>query len=257
MTTQEYRKAEGVNFSSLKYLLKSPAHYQAELNAKREETAAMLIGTLTHSVSLEGHEIDSIATVKPEGMNLATKDGKEWKAKALEHGLPIISTEDAIHIVNMAQSIRQNPHAAHVLSKCQERETPMFTTLHGVPCKALIDAHGTDGVEWCIVDLKTTDDASPDAFSRKVASLHYDLQAAFYSAVLGRVHQTEARPYWLWLAVEKTPPYACAVYDSTEWNDSGDDKMERVLRDWKQCTDSGKWPMPYQGINKLPKPSWT
>ena len=256
MTTAEYRQHSACNFSSLKALLTSPAHYQAAINHKMEETAAMLLGTLTHAVALEDKEIDAVCTVKPEGLNLATKEGKEWKAKASEHGLPIISTDDAIHIVNMAQSIRQNPHAAQILAQSPERETPLFSHIQGVPCKCLIDAHGTDGVAWWIADLKTTDDASPEAFARKVANYHYDLQAELYSAILSRHHQIESRPYWLWIAVEKTAPYTCAVYNANEWRESGDAKLDQVLQSWKECTASGEWPQPWQGINQLPKPKW-
>ena len=254
MTVSEYRAHPACNFSSLKHLLKSPAHYQAALNAPREETPAMLLGTLTHAVALEGKNLAEIAAIKHEGMNLATKEGKEWKANHLH--LPIISHQDVEAIYYMALSIRRNPHAQHVLNQCQHRETPMLATVHGVDCKALLDAHGTDGKEWCIVDLKTTDDASPDAFARKVANLHYDFQAAFYSAILSRAEQLEERPYWLWIAVEKTAPYTCAVYSATQWQDSGDEKMERVLQYWKECTARNDWPQPYAGINELPKPRW-
>lgn len=255
MTLTEYRAHPACNFSSLKYLLKSPAHYQAALNEPRTETPAMLLGTLTHSVALEGKELRDIATIKPTGMRLNTKDGKAW-LESQNPNLLVIGEDEAMDIAGMAASIQANPHARHALSQCQHRETPVLSTIHGVDCKALLDAHGTDGVEWCIVDLKTTDDASPEAFARKVANLHYDMQAALYCAALSRAEQIESRPYWLWIAVEKTPPYACAVYSDTQWIESGELKMERVLQSWRECTESGEWPMPWQGINELPKPSW-
>jgi len=81
-------------------------------------------------------------------------------------------------------------------------------------------------------------------------------QAALYSAILANANQIETRPYWLWIAVEKSPPYASAVYSATQWQDIGEEKLERVLRDWKECTAVGEWPMPYQGITELPKPKW-
>ena len=254
MTTEEYRAHPACNFSSLKALLKSPAHYQAALQNQVEETVAMRLGTLVHGVVLEGHDLNAIAAIKPEGLSMATKDGKAWKEAAGE--LPIISLQDACDIEGMSASILANPHAAHILNISPERETPLFSTLQGVPCKALLDAHGTDGEEWWIVDLKTTDDASPDAFARKVANFHYDLQAELYNAILSRHHQIENRPYWLWIAVEKTPPYTCAVYNANEWRQSGEEKLDRVLQSWKECTEKNEWPQPWQGINSLPKPKW-
>lgn len=256
MTTQEYRSADSVNFSSLKSILDSPAHYIAAITKKREETKAMLLGTLTHSCVLEGKMLNEIAAIKPDGLSLATKDGKEWKAFHEERKLPIISDQEAEDISGMVASIRLNPHAAAMLNACFHRETPVFSNLRGVNCKCLIDAHGTDGKDWVICDLKTTDDASPDAFSRKVANYHYDMQAAMYCDILARQNQAEEQPQWFWLAVEKTAPYTSVVYSSNEWMQSGADKLEKALEIYKECKRAGQWPQPYSGINELPKPKW-
>lgn len=255
MNTKEYRAHKAVNYSSLKHILKSPAHYKAELEKPREETPAMLLGSLTHSVILESKMLSMIASVKPEGLSLATKEGKEWK---YAHGHnPIISEKDAESILGMAASVRSNPHAVAMLKGCNMRETPIMANLRGVDCKCLIDAHGTsDGSEWVICDLKTTDDASPEAFARKVANFDYDMQKAFYSQCLAQLHQIETPPFWYWIVVEKTAPYTCAVYSSEEWEDSGNLKLERALELYKECAERNEWPQPYAGITKLERPRW-
>lgn len=255
MTLSEYRAHPACNFSSLKHLLVSPAHYQAALNEKRKPTRDMIIGTLVHSVVLEGKGLQEVAAIKRDGLRMDSKEGKAFE-ESVAKGKEIISLQEALQISGMAKSIFGNPHAAHMLGQCQHRETPILANVLGVECKALTDAHGTDGEEWWIFDLKTTDDVSPDAFGRKVASLHYDMQASLYQAVLSQREQIETRPFFAWIAVEKTAPFTCAVYSAAEWETSGDEKMERVLRDWKECTESGEWPQPWQGINILPKPRW-
>ncbi len=254
MTTKEYRTADAVNFSTLKHILTSPAHYRAALEEKREETRAMLLGTLTHAVALEGRKLGDITAIKPEGLNLATKEGKEWKATV--GSLPIISEQEEADINLMALSVQSNIHAAAMLRACQQRETPLFAIMRGVGCKALLDAHGTDGVDWVIADLKTTDDASPEAFARKVANLNYDMQAAFYCQVLAASQQIETEPTFFWIAVEKTAPYTAVVYRSDEWMESGNRKVETALERLKECRASGKWPQPWQGLQTLPKPKW-
>jgi exodeoxyribonuclease VIII len=120
----------------------------------------------------------------------------------------------------------------------------------------LIDAAGTDGVDWVICDLKTTDDASPEAFARKVANYHYDMQAAHYKALLAAHHQIETEPSFYWIVVEKAAPFTCAVYDSSDWITSGEDKLERALENLKECRKSNIWPKPHAGINLLIRPSW-
>jgi hypothetical protein len=254
MTTAKYRAADAVNFSSLKHILTSPAHYRAELEAERKETPAMLLGTMTHSVILEGMPLSKVCAIKPPDMSLATKEGKAWKAE--QAGKPIISDADADAIVGMAQSVASNPHAMAMLKACPNREQPMFANLRGVECKALIDAYGTDGHDYVLCDLKTTDDASPDAFMRKVASLHYDMQAAFYAEVLAQNYQIENPPHFYWLAVEKAPPYTCAVYSAIEWMEHGEEKVRSALETLKECRASGEWPQPWQGINILQRPAW-
>jgi ATP-dependent exoDNAse (exonuclease V) beta subunit len=254
MNLTEYRAHPAVNFSTLKSILESPAHYQAALAEPSKETPAMLMGSLVHECILEGKRLDAIAAERPIGINLATKEGKAWKDE--NKGRPIISFDDAQAIRWMKIAVAENPHASSMLEACQHRETPIRATIRNVECKGLIDAAGTDGVDWVILDLKTTDDASPEAFARKVANYHYDMQAAMYKALLATHHQIETEPTFYWLVVEKTAPFTCAVYDSSDWITSGEDKLERALETLKDCRKSNFWPKPHQGINLLIRPSW-
>ena len=76
-----YRKEPGVNQSSLKKILDSPAHYQAALKNKLIPTPAMKIGTAAHCLVLDGEKAFDAAYVRqPDNIKLTTKEGKEWKA---------------------------------------------------------------------------------------------------------------------------------------------------------------------------------
>jgi hypothetical protein len=255
MSVKEYRQDRAVNFSSLKHILKSPAHYKAALAQPAKETPAMILGTLAHSIILERKEIHQVAAIKPEGLNLATREGKAWKESAGD--LPIISLEDAANLEGMANAIIENPHAMALLGACPSRETPIKATMRGVDCKALLDAHGSGDEQWVIADLKTTDDATNDAFARMVANYDYDMQAVFYADILAAFHGLETRPLFYWIAIEKTAPYTCRVYDSSDWLVSGEAKVEKALELYKECQQSGKWPHPKDdGINLLIRPAW-
>jgi hypothetical protein len=191
--------------------------------------------------------------IKPAGMSFASKEGKAWRDAQT---LPILRAEDADGIPRMAQAIADNPNAAHILGSCQHRETPLIGSIMGVPCKALLDCHGTDGKEWVICDLKTCQDASPQGFAKDVHNRHYDLQAAWYSALLANVEGFSEPPFWVWLAVEKTAPFVNVVYTAEQWDQSGQDKLCKVLDLYKQCAESGEWPMPFRGMHSLPKEPW-
>lgn len=253
MTVSEYRAHPALNFSLAKHLLKSPAHFKAAMDDDQEETDAMRIGTLAHAMILEGKDLRDLYAIKPAGMSFATKEGKAWRdAQTLE----ILKEEDANMIPKAAKAIAENPHAAHILKQCQHRETPIIGTIMGVPCKALLDCHGTDGKEWVIMDLKTAMDASERKFGATVADRDYDLQCAWYSTLLANVEGIEEPPFWVWLAVEKSAPFVNEIYTAADWIESGMRKMEIVLDRFKECTESGKWPMPYRGITKLERPRW-
>lgn len=253
MNVAEYRAHPALNFSLAKHLLDSPAHFKAAQDEEREETDAMRIGTLAHAMILEGKDLRDLYAIKPEGMSFATKEGKAWKA---EQTLPILKEEDANMIPRAAQAIADHPEAAAVLAGCQWREKAIVGTMYGVECKALLDVCGTNGVQWVIADLKTCQDASPRSFAKDVANRHYDLQAVWYSTLLGIVEQLEIQPYWIWLALEKSAPFVNAVYTAESWIESGTSKLHKVLEIYRECTASDQWPMPFRGITKLERPVW-
>jgi len=253
MTVTEYRAHPALNFSLAKHLLKSPAHFKAAQDEEREETDAMRIGTLAHAMILEGKDLRDLYAIKPAGMSFATKEGKAWRDAQT---LGILKEEDANMLPKAAQAIAENPHAAALLKGCQHREMAIIGSMMGVECKALLDVCGTDGVAWVIGDLKTCQDASPKAFAKDVFNRDYDLQKVWYSTLLSNIEGLETEPYWNWLAIEKTAPFVNAVYTGDDFTESGMRKLEIVLDRFKECTESGKWPMPYRGINKLERPSW-
>jgi exodeoxyribonuclease VIII len=78
---QEYRRNPAHAQSHVKHILKSPAHYQAALKQAWSPTLTMHVGSAVHCLVLEGQrEFDSRFVLKPEGLSLTTKAGKEWKA---------------------------------------------------------------------------------------------------------------------------------------------------------------------------------
>ena len=244
MTREEYDALPGANFSTLKYLLLSGAHYKAALAQKEEETAEdklrFAVGTLTHAMVLEGKNLLSLYAVKPEGMSFATKEGKAWRA---EQTLPILDSESAIKIPRMAEAVAANPLARNIILRCPNREFPLQAEIDGVLCKGLLDLHGRDkaGI-FTIPDYKTTTDAQDFAFRHKVQfQFHYDLQSELYKALARECDQGDCEP--LWIVQETNPPYEVMVYSpSNDLRVSGQDKLQTVLSRYREYEASGKWP---------------
>lgn len=256
MTTEEYRNHPALNFSSAKHALKSPAEYIAKAGNKTEPTKSMVIGTTLHEVVLEGANFDDVVCVKPEGLSLTTKEGREWKGSA---GKPIISSEDAAAIYSMESRINMHEEAQDILRLCNKRETPLFGRFRGEEIKGMVDAHGYLPALWQLIvcDIKTTDDPSPRAFEKTVIERDYDMQAAWYVELLDQNTEEDIDDiYFYWIAVQNKPPYSCVVYDASEFLETGKRKMERAIDTITECRRTGKWPHPHPGINTLRPPIW-
>jgi exodeoxyribonuclease VIII len=113
-----------------------------------------------------------------------------------------------------------------------------------VDCRAMLDWL-RDDLET-IDDLKTTSDASPRGFQRKVWSLRYDIQAAFYlravAAWLGDMsHPIKSR--FRWVAVETEYPYLVTVHEmSKSALDNADARVDEAIGIWRRCLEENDWP---------------
>lgn len=253
LAEETYRAATGVNVSSLKAMGKSPAHYLAQLTQpKSEPTPAMVFGTLLHRAALEPHKLAGSFAVKPEGMNFTTKNGKEWRDAQT---LPIITQEQNEALEGAAKSVAAHPAAALILEganrevsifkrRFSDREDSML--LKGRLDIVGVDSHGST----VIADIKTTEDASPDGFAKSIASFGYAQQAAFYMDLLDA-------SFFVFIAVEKTAPYAVGVYCLDEESIAlGREKNNRQLNLLDACLESGIWPAYSLEIETITLPRW-
>lgn len=101
---------------------------------------------------------------------------------------------------------RQAP-VSHWLSTGRKELSIYWRDASGAPWKARPDCF-TDEI---VLDLKTTSDCRPDAFSRTRERFNYDLQAAHYVDAVTRL--TGNRPRFAFLAIELNAPYAVWVHE--------------------------------------------
>jgi len=105
-----------------------------------------------------------------------------------------------------------------------------------------------------VVDIKTTDDARPEAFSRAIHRFRYHVQAAFY---IDACNAAKAKVFrFVFVVVERTPPFACAVYEITESAiDQGRREYLADLALYDKCARTRRWPA-YPGLRLISLPSW-
>lgn len=253
----DYRREEGVNQSSLKKILESPAHYQAALKHKLIPTPAMEIGTALHCRVLDGATaFDRQYVKKPDGLSLATKEGKEWKAslgkkKPLSEG----GKDDAWGSVQgMTDSLSQlayfDPTQADYI---KHNEVSVYWDWEGVRCKARLDRVCLDA--QLVLDIKTTDSVDPDLFTKKVVGLGYDFQAAFYAKAAEVAFGKKFD--FIFAAVERKAPYTVDLFwVDEEMMAEGMAKCTAALRLFKTCNDTGEWPSRPATMRRLSYPSW-
>lgn len=290
-----------VNYSSLKVLgLKSPAHYKHLIDTRpttlaeyeeaqgKTERDVLLAGEATHVAALEpalyGGEdaeyLDPLNEPPPaKGRFLVfkgTRDARHDKykkvlARAALGGQKILTQEMHETAQAISLAVRSNMEAApyiaggeRELTVLWDYEEPQVANLDGwtMPMRARLD-YLTDAA---IIDLKSTFDASPEAFAKQMWNNGCYVQAAMQQDGVAAITR-RIRPYY-WLAVEKTPPYVVAIYEP----DHDDLRRARdTYRDWLRKLhvlqteeaaaiergESFRWPG-YTGgaIMSLPAPRW-
>ena len=253
----DYRREEGVNQSSLKKILDSPAHFQAALKFRMIPTPAMEIGTGLHCLVLDGQAaFDRQYVKKPENIKLTTKEGKAWKEEIGRK--KVLSTggkDDAWNsIQGMADSLSlleyyQNTGPDYI----KRNEVSIYWEWEGIDCKARLDSVLVD--EGIVLDLKTTDSVEPELFTKKVLSLGYDFQAAYYAKAAEFVYGKPFR--FLFVCVERKPPFTLSLFEVDEnMMAEGVAKCKAALNIYKTCKHSGLWPNKEPRIQSLSYPSW-
>jgi len=263
MDNADYHRHPAVSKSHLDQVAKSPLHYWSRyLDPDRvqfEPTPAMQVGTAVHTHVLELDQWDARYVVMPEGIDRRTKAGKaEWEAfTASAADRTVISAADFELVQRMGRAVYGHPAAALLLQQLsgQAETTHMWTDADtGLECKCRPDWLTDDGS--LIIDLKTTEDASPRGFQRSVGNWRYHVQAAWY--LHGLEQATGTRPeQFIFVCVEKRAPYAVAVYAAdAEMIAIGDAAAKRDLEVLATCKAANAWPGYSDQIETINLPPW-
>lgn len=247
MNDTEYFALEALSASGAKLLRKSPLHYYADRQKKREPTPAMVFGTCVHRLALEPDSTPFVIKT----LNWASREGKEEKARLEATGLPIISEADADRAYAIRDALWADSRVAELL-KGATTEQPFIWRQHGVMAKAKVDAINGP----LIIDLKTTIDASPAGFQRSVAQFSYHMQASWYLDGYAMTQDKSADDF-LFVAVESQPPHAVAIYRlDIATIRAGQREMQRAAALYADCITRNEWPGYQREVTTLSLPSW-
>lgn len=255
---------------ALDRVARSPAHYfEWVRGGEREETDPLRLGRATHCAMLEPARYDLEYIAEPEWgpcranaeLGVTTEQGRENKKRRdawreQRAGLPTLTADEARMIRGMVSSVLAHPLARRLLESGVESSEATVRWTHppsGLECKARLDSYAAP-IDVAF-DLKTTQDASPDGFARAVAKYGYHRQDAHYRDGMCEIGRT--LKHFVFIAVEKEPPYAVAVHvldDAAQ--DIGERQWHRQLMTLSGCLARGEWPSYPETINSLSLPRW-
>ena len=271
-TRQEYDATQALNYSGSKELLKTPAHYQAYLTAERNETKALRMGRLTHAFVLEPEVVSSrFALLPSEAPNKPTKKQIEAKKPSEEtianiawwnkfnadaEGKSVVDDEEWTVCVSVAQSMVATIKKLGLTIKATE--LMLLVEYCGCPIKVAIDAVAEDaeGNEY-LLDLKSTEDASPKAWLSSARSYRYPLQSHIYRTAYEIFFKRRIKGV-IFIAGEKSAPYLSAPYEfGPELMTYAIADFEQAVSTYKGCVALGEWPGYPSEVTTLDIPSKT
>lgn len=258
MSNEAYHSGPGISKSGLWTIhTKTPAHYKypAEKEMTPQKQANLDWGTGIHIAILEPNDFEKKVYRGPED-----RKGNKWKdAKEfceLEGKLLLVQSaydevcaaRDAVHADPWINSIITGGKPVIEASGYWiDEET-------GMMCRCRPDFYRSDlGV---ILDVKSTVDAMAEKFSRHVIDLGYHVQEPFYSDGWRALGQNVDA--FVFLAVEKEAPFAKAVYElPPSIVAEGREIARKALKEYAECSKSGKWKSLPEGVQELKFPRWS
>jgi hypothetical protein len=258
LSIEDYHKRRDVLSKSMLAEMGCPAKFKWKYidGGEEPDSDCLNVGNAVHTLALEPKLFHDRFYVIKEGIR-RDKRTDAYKAVMAEAGTrKLITHNDFKDIQGMAASLASNKWALALLQGSGKIEPSIFWTDEetGIPLRCRPDFMRDDGL---IVDLKTGHTAEPDGFMRTAWNCGYDISAAMtsegYKILTGKVPDN-----YVYLVVEKEPPYIIEAYDSFRPCDPADPahltyfeagayRFRQALNRYKECRDSNHWPA-YSGI---------
>lgn len=250
-----YHAAPGESNSSLAVLARSPRRYRLlkdRLISSSESTHDQELGTMIHAAVNEGDE--PVYHLQPD--NYVAADGtnkpwnwnanacKAWGAKCSDK--PILTAHEALMLNSVTACVRDDAKCArlmkgarHEISACARNSD--LAAPYMLRCR--FDLINKDEAGWYWIEVKSTRDASTEAFSREIFKRAYHVQCALYRRVLRKL-TGEKEPRCFVMPVEKDAavPRVNLRQLAVSAMDAGDKVLDERLALLAKCRLANKWP---------------
>lgn len=251
-----YHSIKLLSNSSLSVLKRSPDEFYKRFitgEIKGVETDAMLLGTAVHMLALEPERFDAQYVVIDGPINPQTgksygRDTKKFTqwlyAEMQQQTRKVLIREEFASSLAIAKAFQSHPTIAAIMASRAEK---LFESEHGlqfgtddqtVDLKCKIDFVCPD--ERVIIDLKTSSDPSPYAWSWSAEEYGYHRQAAIYSDAMCAKYGEPFR--FLFGVVRSKEPYEAAVYElDAESINRGRSEYEALIEEYIDRKANNNW----------------
>ena len=244
MTNAEYHSHPAVSKSDLDLINRSPMYYKYIKSNPKVQTEAMLLGSVLHKLILEADTFSSEYAIAPV-CDRRTKAGKEEYNAFIQEAQDkaVITAEMFETASGIAKAVRNNSVVKKLLCG-GKAEQSYFWEEKGIECKCRPDYLKGN----LVIDLKSTNDASPEAFVRTAYNYRYHVQAWWYLHGLNMCGINAQE--FIFIAFEKEPPYGVCVYAADDLMlELGKTEAMCNLDTYRECSETGNW----YGYEKTPE----
>ena len=268
----DYHAIKALSNSSLSVLKRSPTEFHKRFitgEMKGQESDAMLLGSAVHMLALEPERFDAEYVVldgpinpqtgKPYGRD--TKKFIQWlDAEMMQQCRKILIREEFAGSLAIAKAFQAHPTIAAIMASRSEK---LFESEYAMlwveddgselDLKCKIDFVCPS--ERLIIDLKTTSDPSPYAWSWSAEDFGYHRQAAIYTDAMEAKYGGDFR--FLFGVVRSKEPYEAAVYElDAESVQRGRVEYEALIEEYIDRKAKNDWLSEWQrGVFKINVPT--
>jgi hypothetical protein len=261
-TNEQYHALDSVSHSRLELFRSSKRSYKAvyvEKTLTREQTEAMLLGSIVHAITIEPLEVNRLYTVAPN-VDRRTKSGKETWSEFIAScpGKTVVEADMMRKALDIANAIKANSVFRDLFDSSCHVERPVFwkCPVTGLDCRAKPDIHKLPSN--IVVDLKTCTSASPGGFASSAARYGYGRQAAWYQWGCEIAYPEYGKPNFIFIAVSTKEPYEVGIYELSEWDLNRSRMQNEIdLAELAECMRTGNWEARHESnVMTLSMPKW-
>jgi hypothetical protein len=251
LSEQDYHADQALGNSSLRLLLKSPAHFMYGEPVKSQSTED---GSIIHKAILEPDKFDECFVVASVPDDKITRGTKAWQALVeYGNGRQAIKQGQRDVAFRMRDAAHSEPSIRGILRKFNPEVSYFADTGMGFRVKSRFDIDDSPVPEYDF-DLKSVAslakwEAHAEDYGYNTAVYHYPFVK---SLVTGQPMKKMA-----FIAIEKEAPYVCQIFQPDDAVLSkGEADARRAYEIYAECLSKNEWPKPRAKVTPYGLPKW-